>query len=261
MARAIARLAAVVGALAVLASADQFRVYTNPNAYSDNVIPASVGVATLTATIDGAVDMSTAQCFAWYGYVTGSSSEWGTAVSMQQRRLLSDGGNRFTAQMPLVAGRTLQATAYCVAGGEFHWAPYGNIIFRLPPDQQHPAGAVYIIRGLSTQLGTYSVPSTDRFFSITVASQFQGPAVSPVAGSRCVARFGYPRSFGGPWPTVNETELSHTQTFTVPNVGLVDQWTGSVPLPGAGGLLEATARCTYNGIETWLGGNWLVQAN
>eukprot|EP00727_Mastigamoeba_balamuthi_P004108 m51a1_g13695 hypothetical protein (401) ;mRNA; r:30487-31894 len=246
-------------AAAPAARSASFRVYTNPNANSDNVIPASTGVAILTSTIDGAVDLSTAQCFAWYGYVPATddghilSPAWGQAVSMAQTRILADGGNLFTAQIPLVIGHVLQATTYCVAGGQFVWAPSGNINFRLAPEQQHPTGSLSIDRTLSTPLGTTTVPASSTFFSVVIASRFQG-AASPVAGSRCALRFGFPANFGGVWPTVNETLLAPAQ-----GSGSADQWSGSVLLPAAGRLLEATARCTYNGIESWLGGNYQVQ--
>eukprot|EP00727_Mastigamoeba_balamuthi_P010926 m51a1_g6456 hypothetical protein (395) ;mRNA; r:13157-14693 len=236
-----------------------FRVFTNPSAGSDNVIPASFGVATLTTGIDGVANVSAAECFAWYGYVRSddrgavASGVWDQAVSMRQRRA-HHASNRFSCEVPLRVGHVLQATAYCVADGRLVWAPAGNANFRLPPEQQHPAGVVAVLRNRSTAIGFRRVPASYGVLPIHIASQLEGEA-SPVAGSRCVARFGYPARFEAPWPTVNETVLALSHTARG-----VDHWTGVVPLPAAGGLLEATARCTYNGIESWLGGNILVEA-
>eukprot|EP00727_Mastigamoeba_balamuthi_P010929 m51a1_g6459 hypothetical protein (222) ;mRNA; f:19213-20107 len=214
--------------------------------------------AQLTTTLEGPVDASRVQCFAWYGYVRSNSSRaavWDQAVSMRQRRVHAT--SRYSCQLPLRAGHVLQATAYCVADGQLVWAPEGNANFRLPDEDQHPAGAVAIRRELSSVVGLRRVPASDAVFPVHVASEFVGAEGAAVAvGSKCVARFGYPRRFGGAWPTVNETELALVQTAQRG----VDHWVGTVELPAAGGLLEATARCTYNGIESWLGGNILVQA-
>eukprot|EP00727_Mastigamoeba_balamuthi_P004088 m51a1_g13677 hypothetical protein (389) ;mRNA; r:153-1846 len=231
------------------------RVYTNPNAGSDNVIPVSNGLATLTTTVEGASDLSRVQCFAWYGNVPATddghllSNRWDPVLSMVQARI--DYSNRFSAQIPITVGHVLQATSYCLVDGQRVWAA-GNANFRISPEQQHPAGSLTIRRDLSTTPGYFSLPASASFY-LHIASQFQAP--SPAAGSRCVARFGYPARFGAAWPTVNETLLS----FAASTSG-ADQWSGNVPLPAAGGLLEVTARCVYNGIESWLGANYQVQA-
>eukprot|EP00727_Mastigamoeba_balamuthi_P002563 m51a1_g12303 hypothetical protein (177) ;mRNA; f:339496-340218 len=132
------------------------------------------------------------------------------------------------------------------------WAA-GNANFRIPPEQQHPAGSLSIRRDLCNTLGFSSVPASSGVFALGLGTQFQSP--SPVASSRCVARFGYPAHFGAAWPTVNETLLA----WAGPAAG-ADLWAVSIPLPAAGGLLEVTARCVCNGIESWLGGNYQVQA-
>eukprot|EP00727_Mastigamoeba_balamuthi_P002433 m51a1_g12187 hypothetical protein (396) ;mRNA; f:9808-11254 len=240
------------------------QVFTTPAPGSDNVVSASVGVATLTTTVNGAsVDLSRVQCFAWFGYVRATddgrilSTQWGPAVSMQQTRVLAEGGNTFVAEIPLKTGRVLQATSYCVADGELRWATMGNVNFRLPASEQHPTGSLSIVRPLSTPLGLSTVAASSSVYPLNVVARFNDLSgyVPLPEGARCVAHFGYPVRFGSAWPTVNETQLmpmgSHSGS---------DFWYGLLPLPAAGKLLEASARCTYNGVEAWIGGNIQVQA-
>eukprot|EP00727_Mastigamoeba_balamuthi_P002562 m51a1_g12302 hypothetical protein (253) ;mRNA; r:337053-338115 len=246
----------VVFLAAAAAVASGARVYTNPSAGSDNVISVSNGLATLTTTVEGAADLSRVQCFAWYGNVAATddghvlSPRWDPVLSMAQARVGSS--NTFSAQVPLTVGHVLQATSYCIVDGQLLWAA-GNANFRIPPEQQHPAGSLSIRRDLCNTLGFSSVPASSGVFALGLGTQFQSP--SPVASSRCVARFGYPAHFGAAWPTVNETLLA----WAGPAAG-ADLWAVSIPLPAAGGLLEVTARCVCNGIESWLGGNYQVQA-
>eukprot|EP00727_Mastigamoeba_balamuthi_P002698 m51a1_g12425 hypothetical protein (252) ;mRNA; r:789579-790703 len=245
----------VVFLAAAAAVASGARVYTNPSAGSDNVIPVSNGFATLTTTVEGAANMDSVQCFAWYGILAATddghvfSDVWDPVLSMVQTR---DGrSNAFSAQIPLTIGHVLRATSYCIVDGQRLWAA-GNANFRIPPEQQHPAGTLSIRRDLSTPLGHSSVPASSGAFAFHLG--FQSP--SPIASSRCVAHFGYPARFGASWPIVNETLIYQQQT----GPAAADMWYASVPLPAAGGLLEVTARCVYNGIESWLGANYQVQA-
>eukprot|EP00727_Mastigamoeba_balamuthi_P008934 m51a1_g4663 hypothetical protein (253) ;mRNA; f:96430-97624 len=246
----------VVFLAAAAAVASGARVYTNPNAGSDNVIPVSNGFATLTTTVEGAADTSRVQCFAWYGNLAATddghviSDAWDPVLSMAQ--IPVGRGNTFSAQIPLTVGHVLRATSYCLVDGQRLWAA-GNANFRISREQQHPAGSLSIRKDLSTPAGHYSVPTSSNVFAFNLGSQFQSS--SPAASSSCVARFGYPARFGAPWPTVNETLLYRNNPAAA-----ADMWNAYVPLPAAGGLLEVTARCVYNGIESWLGANYQVQA-
>eukprot|EP00727_Mastigamoeba_balamuthi_P013025 m51a1_g8345 hypothetical protein (236) ;mRNA; f:34766-35706 len=71
----------------------------------------------------------------------------------------------------------------------------------------------------------------------------------PNATTRCYVRYGYPVSFGGVWRGIYEVEMQ---------AGSTGQWYTSVPLGGSGDVLEATARCTCGGLQTWLSGNYQV---
>eukprot|EP00727_Mastigamoeba_balamuthi_P010931 m51a1_g6460 hypothetical protein (398) ;mRNA; f:20942-22317 len=238
-----------------------FRVHISPAPGSDTVVEASTGSAVLTTTVEGNVNISCTECFAWYGYATASDRGVITAAAVQPLSMIMrlHAGNSFRARIPVVVGHVLQATAYCVSNDELVWAtPAGTASFRLPLTQQHPTGTLVVLRNHSTPTGYSRFPRTDAIFSLHIASQFTGATAChtgtcPVAGARCLARFGYPTRFGGVWPTYNETTLSQSTT-----VGSVDHWTGAIPLPTAGRVLEATARCVYNGIESWLGASYQV---
>eukprot|EP00727_Mastigamoeba_balamuthi_P002430 m51a1_g12184 hypothetical protein (87) ;mRNA; f:339-691 len=67
----------------------------------------------------------------------------------------------------------------------------------------------------------------------------------------CYARLGYPTGFGGVWPAIYETQMQP---------GSSGKWYASVTLPSSGHVLEATARCTCGGLQTWLSGNYSVNA-
>eukprot|EP00727_Mastigamoeba_balamuthi_P003281 m51a1_g12950 hypothetical protein (252) ;mRNA; f:185-1363 len=245
----------VVFLAAAAAVASGARVYTSPGAGSDNVIPVSNGFATLTTTVEGAADINSVQCFAWYGNLPAtddghvSSDVWDPVLSMVQTR---DGmSNTFSAQIPLTVGHVLRATSYCIVDGQRLWVA-GNANFRIPSEQQHPFVSISFPAEYGTPSGHSSVPASSGVFTLSFGARYRSP--NPIASSMCVARFGYPARFGAPWPTVNET-LLHQATASS-----ADVWYGSVPLPAAGGLLEVTARCVYNGFESWLGANYQVQA-
>eukprot|EP00727_Mastigamoeba_balamuthi_P004110 m51a1_g13697 hypothetical protein (263) ;mRNA; f:34985-35960 len=260
MGQTTSRAALVLLTAAACASAD-FTVQTSPVANSDNVVDVSQGVAIVMTTIVGEVDPTQAQCYAWYSYAR--CLDDGTVVGGGDMQLAmgqihvwgsDEAANRFGSQVPLVAGRVLQATVFCVAQGQNRWAPAGPINFRLPPSQQHPTGSAVIHHNLSTPVGDYNASAADGSFPVFISSQFFGGAAH-LDGARCAVRYVYPTAFGTAWQMATELMLIPGQAG-----GPVDEWYGNVPLPpAAGGLLEATARCTYNGIEAWLGGNYRVR--
>eukprot|EP00727_Mastigamoeba_balamuthi_P013027 m51a1_g8347 hypothetical protein (235) ;mRNA; f:38355-39256 len=228
------RITVILAAAVVLASAQYHsrsatggtapRIDMFPEPGSDNVVPASSGLATLYSALQNAVvDWTQVRCFAVYNYLPADdyghlqTTNWGPAILMQQN---GREGYQREAQIPVIAGYVLQATSYCVQNGQAIWAPSGNVNFRLAPDQQHPAG----------ELTTFS----------TVLN-------APV---NCVARYGYPEHFGGAWPSIHEVAMQ-----TGSGSGL---FSGSVELPAVGKLLEVTARCTCGGLQTWLGGNYQI---
>eukprot|EP00727_Mastigamoeba_balamuthi_P000443 m51a1_g10396 hypothetical protein (406) ;mRNA; r:65435-66861 len=250
------------GTLAGTGLADSaFQLSITPNPGSDNVIGASQGLATLSTKVAGPWSLvREMECFAWYCYLQATDQgqiinpKWGHALSMRQTRVPGD--TRFVAQMPVVAGHVLQATSYCVAGGQLAWAANGNTNFRMPPDQQHPAGSISFQLHRTTPVGLFALPAATGYFDLAVGAVFMGTSgTTAVPGASCVARYGNPLSFGGVWPFVNETLLAAHGS-----VDGVDQFsTGLIPLPPPGRLMEITARCVYEGIESWLGANIRVR--
>eukprot|EP00727_Mastigamoeba_balamuthi_P009679 m51a1_g5333 hypothetical protein (128) ;mRNA; f:392416-393663 len=112
----------VVFLAAVAAVASGARVYTSPSAGSDNIIPVSNGFATLTTTVERAADISSVQCFAWYGILAATndghvlSDVWDPVLSMVQTRV--GRGNTFSALIPLTTGHV---TAHCIYNSIESW--------------------------------------------------------------------------------------------------------------------------------------------
>eukprot|EP00727_Mastigamoeba_balamuthi_P013024 m51a1_g8344 hypothetical protein (221) ;mRNA; f:33567-34388 len=213
-----------------------------PAVGSDNIVPASDAVAT-----NAVVDWTEVECWAYYTYLPADdyghlqTTQWGPAINMVQT---GREGYQREAHIPVIAGYVLQATSMCNQNGQRIWAPAGNVNFRLAPEQQHPSGSLSI-GSLSTPIGRLQFSQSLARFSFSFAAQ----CTVPNATTRCYVRYGYPVSFGGVWRGIYEVEMQ---------AGSTGQWYTSVPLGGSGDVLEATARCTCGGLQTWLSGNYQV---
>eukprot|EP00727_Mastigamoeba_balamuthi_P013023 m51a1_g8343 hypothetical protein (389) ;mRNA; r:29446-30825 len=141
------RIAIVLAAVA-LANA-QYNCYTNPDRGSDNVIPRSVGVATVTTTVQRAggnlgVEWSGVQCFLYFSYVASDSqgrpltTAWAAPRTEGMARSSAHGGNTWVGTLPLHNESVLEVVSFCVAEGQQLWCggSDGNIAFRMPPAPQ-----------------------------------------------------------------------------------------------------------------------------
>eukprot|EP00727_Mastigamoeba_balamuthi_P002431 m51a1_g12185 hypothetical protein (691) ;mRNA; f:2592-5916 len=139
------RIAIFLAAVATLANA-QYYCYTNPDRGSDNVIPRSVGVATVTTTVQRAggnlgVEWSGVQCFLYFSYVASDAqgrpltTAWAAPRTEGMARSSAHGGNTWVGTLPLRNESVLEVVSYCLAEGQQLWCggSDGNIAFRMPP--------------------------------------------------------------------------------------------------------------------------------